>query len=99
MCIDLETCTAEDLEAIPGIGQKTSRFFITHSRPNQNYAILDTHILAWLKSLGYNDIPKSTPAGKRYQEIEQLFLFEAKKRNVSAADLDLQIWKERSKKL
>jgi len=98
VCVDLENCTAEQLEAIPGIGQKTSRFFITHSRPNQNYAILDTHILAWLKSLGYNDIPKSTPSGKRYQEIEQLFLFEAKQRNMSAADLDLQIWKERSKK-
>jgi thermostable 8-oxoguanine DNA glycosylase len=97
--LDLEYCTVEQLEAIPGIGQKTSRFFVTHSRPNQNYAILDTHILAWMKSIGHQNIPKSTPQGKRYQEIEQLFLQEAKKRDMTPADLDLQIWKERSRRM
>lgn len=97
--LDLAHCTVEELEAIPGIGKKTSRFFLLHSRPNQNLAVLDTHILAWMKSIGYKNIPKATPTGNRYRIIEQWFLNEAKKRKMTPADLDLQIWKERSKQI
>ena len=97
--LDLAHCTVEELEYIPGIGPKTARFFLLHSRPNQNLAVLDTHILAWMKSIGYQNIPKATPTGNRYKEIEKHFLREAKLRNMTPADLDLKIWKERAKRM
>lgn len=95
--IDLKTCSCEDLEAIPGIGMKTSRFFITYSRPTSNCAILDTHILAWLRNM-YPSAPKATPSNKKeYLKYEQFFLSECLKRNLPPHELDLKIWKERQK--
>ena len=82
----------EDLEAIPGIGPKTSRFFLLHTRPNQEIAVLDTWILKYLKNAGYN-APKATPSGKKYLELEKNFLFEARKNNMKPADFDIYIWR------
>jgi endonuclease III len=39
--LDLECCTVEQLEAVYGVGPKTARFFLVHTRPNQRLAILD----------------------------------------------------------
>jgi thermostable 8-oxoguanine DNA glycosylase len=97
--IDLHTATMEELEAIPGIGPKTSRFFVLHSRPDQRIAVLDTHILAWLREQ-YPEmtIPRATPQStSRYKELEDLYLAEAAKRKVNPETLDLQIWKERAR--
>ena len=90
--LDLRKCSIDDLEKISGIGMKTSRFFIVHSRAGQRYSIIDVHLLKHLKSLGY-DVPKSTPTSrKQYLEIEQIFLKEAKKAGTSVAQFDLEIW-------
>ena len=89
---DLRKVTVEELESIHGIGPKTSRFFILHSRRNQKIAVLDTHILKYMSKLGYT-VPKSTPSGKRYKELEQEFLLLAKESKMSPAELDLKIWK------
>jgi thermostable 8-oxoguanine DNA glycosylase len=89
----LSTITIEELESVKGIGSKTARFFVLHSRPNQNIAVLDTHILKWLKFLGY-DAPKATPSKKNYGEVERWFLMEANNRKMTPANLDLQVWKE-----
>ena len=97
--INLYTCTAEDLEAIHGIGFKTSRFFIVHSRKNQPYAILDTHILRFLREHEGIDTPKSTPSSlPLYRRLEQAFLECATRRGKTVADLDLAIWKAYSHK-
>lgn len=94
----LETATVAELEAIYGIGPKTARFFIMHSRPNQRVAALDTHILKELKANGH-EVPKATPpAGKRYNELEQLFIKLADKSGMSVADYDLAVWKKWRKK-
>lgn len=95
--LDLKTCTVEDLENIYGIGSKTARCVIMHSRPNQKYAGLDTHILAYMRDQGYN-VPKSTPSGKKYREIEALFLKHAEELGRDAAELDLSIWNQYRKK-
>jgi len=87
----LRIVTIEQLESIKGIGSKTARFFILHSRPNQKVAVLDTHILKWMRDLGF-DVPKATPSKKKYAEIERLFLMEADRLKVTPADLDLMIW-------
>lgn len=96
--LDLRTCTAEDLESIKGIGMKTSRCFIIHSRKDALYAGLDTHVLKYLSSLGYN-VPKNTPTGKKYLEIEKIFLQLAVKSGKTIAEFDLEIWRNYSNKL
>ena len=95
--LDLKTCKASDLEKIYGIGMKTSRCFILHSRKGARYAGLDTHLLKFLRELGY-DAPKSTPIGKKYLELEQIFLKYADKLGKTPADLDLEIWNKYSVK-
>jgi len=90
----LRTCSIDELESIFGIGRKTSRCFVMHSRRNAQCAGLDTHILKFLRSKGH-DVPKSTPGSKKkYLEIENLFLKYAKKSNKTIAKFDLDIWKK-----
>jgi hypothetical protein len=88
--------TIDELEAIKGIGMKTSRFFLTHSRESSRYAILDTHILAFMREeLGYKT-PKSTPQSPSvYKEIEEAYLAYADSTGKSLADVDLEIWRSR----
>ncbi len=93
--LNLRTCTPEDLQRIPGIGPKTARFFIIHSRANARYAALDTHILKFLRAKGI-DAPKSTPTGKRYKELEQEFL-ELVPVDMTVAEFDLAIWNHYTK--
>ena len=57
---NLKNVTIEQLESVNGIGSKTARFFILHSRPDAKVAVLDTHILKWLNEKGYK-VPKATP--------------------------------------
>jgi thermostable 8-oxoguanine DNA glycosylase len=80
-------------ECIKGIGMKTARFFVMHSRPGQMVACLDTHILKWLAAKGH-EVPKSTPQGDKYLALEKIFLDYAKEMNMMPAELDLKIWNE-----
>lgn len=91
----LKEVSVEELESVSGIGSKTSRFFVLHSRPNQQLAVLDTHILKWMDAQGY-DVPKSTPPKGRYALIEKQFLTECAKAGKTPAELDLEIWKSYS---
>jgi len=96
--LNLRTCSVEDLLKIHGIGNKTARFFILFTRPNQRLASLDTHILKFLRDKGY-DVPKSTPqSNKKYKEVEELFLKEADKAGRDPAEFDLEIWKSYTRK-
>lgn len=88
----LKSVTLDELESVKGIGSKTARFFILHSRPDAKVAVLDTHILKWLREQGY-DAPKATPPKKKYALLEKLFLTEAWKHEMTPAELDLEIWK------
>lgn len=93
---DLATCSVDQLESIHNIGPKTARCFIIHTRKDARHAGLDTHCLKWLSSLGYK-VPKSTPTGKVYKELEEVFLNLADKLNMSPAVLDLAVWNAYSK--
>ena len=88
---DLRNVKPNELEIIPGIGKKTSRFFILHSQKNAEVAVIDTHILKFLNSKNYN-AGKTIPTGKKYNELEKIMLKEAKKANMNPADFDLKIW-------
>jgi hypothetical protein len=92
--LDLDNLTIEALEAVPGIGPKTARMTILYYEPNASVVPLDTHILKFLRSRGY-DAPKSTPpAGGKYLLLEQAFIAEAKKQNMTVRDLDTQVWQQ-----
>lgn len=91
--LNLWTCGIEDLEAIHGIGPKTSRYFLLRARSDPpRVAALDVHILHWLRDLGY-DVPKHTPQStKQYRRIEAIFLTEADQRCMNPGELDRQVW-------
>jgi len=97
--LDLRNDPVEAFEEIYGVGPKTARMFMMHSRPNQRLAALDTHLLKHLKANGYK-VPKATPSSaKQYKELEQVFLKLADDAGQSAAEYDLMIWKKYAKKL
>lgn len=74
------------------VGPKTARFFLLSTRRGAQCAALDTHVLKFLRSLGH-DVPAVTPSkGRRYHEIEQLFLDEARRRRMTPAKLDAAVW-------
>jgi endonuclease III len=96
--LNLRTCSVADLEKITGIGKKTSRMFILHSRPDAECAALDTHILHYLNDLGYV-VPKATPgSNKVYAAIERICVALAKGAGKTVADWDLSIWRKYRKK-
>jgi 3-methyladenine DNA glycosylase/8-oxoguanine DNA glycosylase len=96
--LDLATCTTEELEAIHGVGPKTSRYFILRTRPGARVAALDTHILKWLRDRGY-DAPKATPQSqKRYQQLEATFLAESDALHIDPDRLDAAIWETYSRR-
>ena len=92
----LDKTTPEKLELIPGVGMKTSRFFLLHSDVNyKNYiAILDTHILKFIRENIDNKAPKSTPTIKvKYKYWEDVFLYWCEQNNKDVASFDLEVWK------
>lgn len=94
--LDLRTVDCEELERIKGVGRKTSRFFLLHSRKNMVAAALDRHLLLWLRTRGYNTAPRATPYGKKiYQHWEIIAISEMKHAfpTLSLAEADLEIWR------
>ena len=93
---DLNKMTPELLEKIPGVGMKTSRFFLLHSDAfyKEKIAILDTHILKFIKENIDDKAPKSTPTIRvTYKYWEDRFLFWCEQNNKNVADFDLEVWK------
>lgn len=92
--IDLLTCGLDELESLRGVGKKSSRFFMVYNRADQqDCAILDTHLLKFIKKNGY-DAPEQTPSGKKYDELEKIFIQLAStvRPKQSIADIDFEIW-------
>lgn len=98
LSLDLRTCTLDELEAIHGVGPKTARLFLMHTRPGMRYAAIDTHVLKLLRENGY-DAPKATPTGRKYRELEQAFLKLADEAGMSPADYDLATWVRYSRQI
>lgn len=91
--LDVTHLTLRALEQIPGIGPKTARFIILYSQPNATCVPLDTHILKYLRRIGYADAPTTTPpSGKKYAFLERAFLLEAQRQGKSVRQLDTEVW-------
>jgi len=90
--LDLKDLTVEKLDAIPGIGPKSSRMIMMYGFPDQQeYAVLDTHVLKWLKAHGH-DVPDATPEGKTNDRLEKIVLAEAEALGMSARQFDTFVW-------
>jgi thermostable 8-oxoguanine DNA glycosylase len=91
----LKEVTFFDLIKVYGLGFKTANFFLLHSRKDYVGAVLDTHILTWMRNKGFNT-PKSTPPPQKYLYWQEVFLDLCRELwpNISIAQIDLNIWKE-----
>lgn len=102
--LNLRTCVAKDLEAFPGLGPKTARFFLLYTRKDIRVAVLDTHILRWMSEnlealfLRPGVVPKSTPSGERYVVLERAFLRYCDTHKLDPAEFDFALWKAGSQK-
>lgn len=77
---------------IRGVGEKTSRYFLLHSRRDcGRIAVLDTHILKYLRHLGHI-VPKGLPKGAGYARLEALVIAAADSAGMSMPDFDLAVW-------
>jgi len=98
---NLKRMTPKILEQIPGVGMKTSRFFLLHSDIfyKDKIAILDTHILKFIKENIDDRAPKSTPVIPiTYRFWEDMFLNWCNSNNKNVADFDLEVWKSYARK-
>jgi hypothetical protein len=107
--VDLGACTWEELTRFPGIGMKTAKFFILHSRPAQMHGVLDTHVLGWMREhWGETRAPRATvprhspqdPAAYRFWETVYFGMVAARfhgqgPAGIDWAKFDLDLWKER----
>lgn len=104
---DLGRCTWETLTDFPGIGIKTAKFFVLHSRPREMHGVLDTHVLAWMSDhwatggAGGLRVPRHSPQDPRaYRFWETVYFGMVAARHhggagVDWAKFDLDLWKER----
>jgi hypothetical protein len=88
----------EALILVPGIGMKTASFYLLNTRENYVCAVLDTHILRWLRNVrNYRNAPTSTPGDACvYKLWESVYFGEMFKEGYTIKDtamFDLQLWK------
>jgi hypothetical protein len=104
---DLGTIPWEDLTRFPGIGIKTAKFFVLHSRAGEMHGVLDTHVLSWMREHWEGagpPVPRHSPQDPRaYRFWETVFFGMVSARHhlprgpraIDWAKFDLDLWKER----
>jgi len=99
--LNVEECSLEDLLNIHGIGMKTAKFFLVYSRSGEKHAILDVHILKWMRRY-YDDAPTNTPPPSQYWKWETRFFKLVESEfgdNIDLTKIDLLIWSKESGRL
>jgi hypothetical protein len=106
---DLRASPWEELTRFPGIGIKTAKFFVLHSRPNEMHGVLDTHVLAWMREHWEPAGPRGLavprhspqdPGTYRFWETVYFGMVSARHHGpegapVDWARFDLELWRER----
>lgn len=88
----------DGLVQAPGISYKTASLYRMHCFGDR-LACLDTHVLRWLRLSGFRGVPKASPSNwDTYRHWENVFLGECYKRDVEPNHLDLNLWKQATKK-
>lgn len=83
-----------------GVGLKTASFIIMYTKQDPGpIAVLDRHVLAWLKTQGYPIKHANTPPSwKTYAAYEAYYADAAKKHGGTVRELDQIIWRKYAKK-
>lgn len=100
--LDLRTCTRQDLLNVHGVGPKTARFFLLHTREFCEEIVLDTHILRWMRDVCGVPAPKNTPQNiMEYDDLARQcrYLMEVHYGDLTLAQADLLIWTKMSGRL
>lgn len=88
----LGRCHPDELMQIPGIGFKTARGFVLYTREHARYAVLDRHVLRFMREHGL-DAPASSPqSATSYASWEQRALDMADRMGLSPLEFDRMIW-------
>jgi N-glycosylase/DNA lyase len=83
---------------VKGLGYKEASHFLRNIG-RKDVAIIDRHILRWLKENGYiNEIPNSLSA-RSYKKIEKILKKIGEERDLSLAELDLILWFRKTGKI
>lgn len=94
--LDVDHLDLSELES--AVGPKTARMVVLYSDPQAQVVPLDTHILKYLRVIGYVDAPHSTPPmGRTYKFLEEAFVHEAKRQGKTVRQLDTEVWKSFAK--
>jgi thermostable 8-oxoguanine DNA glycosylase len=82
------------LASYPGIGLKTASLFLLHSVEGCKMAVLDTHLLKYLRKLYPKArVPKASPqCPHKYRQIEDMWLGYCYRNDRDPATYDLEIW-------
>lgn len=95
---DLRHMTVANLVKIPHCGLKTARLIVENLvAPEERHpqdrriAILDVHVLRWLREHGHPDAPKTTPQNHSVYRIWESVWLDM--RDAGLADNDLRLWR------
>jgi len=82
------------LSVIPGLGPKGSRMVLMYAFPDHadEWVVLDTHILRWLREKGITAPLATPPEGRTYRHLESIFKEMAHRRGMTTRELDTEIW-------
>lgn len=77
----------------PGIGPKQSSHYVKNIGFTDNVAVLDRHILNYLKIVDDVDIcPRQVSKIEKYEEIERIFIDKVSKFNHAVSVIDQSMW-------
>ncbi|MGB2783605.1 MAG: hypothetical protein WBC45_06650 [Atribacterota bacterium] len=92
-CIDERTARTRIMSVAVGIGPKQASLFLRNIGYAENLAILDTHILKYMKVIGLvPQILKTVSYPPKYEDIEGILINYATKFKENLACLDTAIW-------
>ncbi len=83
----------ELIDLCPGIGPKQSSHYVKNIGFTDNVAILDRHILNYLKLIDGVDIcPRQVSKIEKYEEVERRFIDKVSKFNYAVSVVDQSMW-------
>lgn len=90
---NLWTAPWQALTAIPGVREKTAKFFVLHSRRGERVAVLDRHVHSKLRAENYSPPPFPPTNPLTYAFWEGVVLRLADRAGLTPAAYDLAAWR------
>ena len=90
--IDCNDARLNLIQNVCGFGPKQSSLYLRRIHYSDNFAVLDTHIIDYLKLNKLVSTSKSSLDFHSYLDIENIFLEHAKQSGYSAGCFDLATW-------